>query len=173
MRENVMLMANPAAPIVRARKLAEGGSVLVTVAIVAVVVSAVRQHIADPVLEAAARELPWAQAFNAVLISAIWTLPSVYLILALWQLRAAVRDCFFTRTAGAALRRAGYWALWAMFAKMLLAPTLYGVFEPAPLGLVDSLETFDIGLSGCAAQLLLAGRVLDTATTRIDEFVDL
>jgi hypothetical protein len=52
-----MLMVNPAAPMVRARKLAEGGSVVLLVAIVAIVAGTMRQHIADPALDAVARDL--------------------------------------------------------------------------------------------------------------------
>ena len=80
------------------------------------------------------------------------------------QLREALRECFFTRAAGEALQRAGYWALWAMFAKMILAPSIYA------LELVVSYDTFDVGIIGFAALLMLAGRVLETATTRIEEF---
>jgi len=166
-----MLMVNPAAPIVRARKLAEGGSVMLMVAIVAVVASAVRQHIADPALDAIALGYAPLQAINHVLIHSALTLPSIYLIFALWQLRTALQECFFTRAAGSALQRAGYWALWALFAKMIIAPTIYGAFEPAPLGIVVTFETFDIGMVGFAALLMLAGHVLETATTR--EFVEL
>lgn len=166
-----MLLVNPASPIVRARKLAEGGSVMLMVAIVAVVASAVRQHIADPALDAIALEYTPMQAVNLVLINSALTLPSIYLIFALWQLRTAVQECFFTRAAGAALQRAGYWALWALFAKMIIAPTLYGMFGPEPLGLVFNYETFDVGMVGFSALLMLAGHVLETATTR--EFVEL
>ncbi|QGZ94471.1 hypothetical protein [Terricaulis silvestris] len=166
-----MLMVNPAAPMVRARKLAEGGSVMLMVAIVAVVASAVRQHVADPTLDAIALEYSWLQATNHVLINSVLTLPSIYLILALWQLRTAVEECFFTRAAGSALRCAGYWALWALFAKMLLAPTLYGMFSTGQSGVVVTYETFDIGMVGFSALLMLAGYVLETATTR--EFVEL
>jgi hypothetical protein len=166
-----MLMVNPAAPMVRARKLAEGGSVMLMVAIVAVVASAVRQHVADPALDAIALEYSSLQGANHVLINSVLALPSIYLILALWQLRTAVEECFFTRAAGSALRRAGYWALWALFAKMLLAPTLYGMFSSGSFGVVVTYETFDVGMVGFSALLMLAGHVLETATTR--EFVEL
>jgi hypothetical protein len=159
-----MLMVNPAAPMVRARKMAEGGSLVLMVAVIAIVASTVRQHIADPALNAMAQDLSWMEVANAVLINSALTLPSIYLILALLQLREALQECFFTRAAGEALQRAGYWALWAMFAKMILAPTIYAQ------ELVVSYDTFDVGIIGFAALLVLAGRVLETATTRIEEF---
>jgi hypothetical protein len=159
-----MLMVNPAAPMVRARKMAEGGSLVLMVAVIAIVASTVRQHIADPALNAMAQELGWMEVANVVLTNSALTLPSIYLILALLQLREALRECFFTRAAGEALQRAGYWALWAMFAKMILAPTIYAQ------ELVVSYDTFDVGIIGFAALLMLAGRVLETATTRIEEF---
>jgi hypothetical protein len=165
-----MLMVNPAAPMVRARKVAEGGSLVLMVAVIAIVASTVRQHIADPALNAMAQDLSWMEVANVVLTNSALTLPSIYLILALLQLREALQECFFTRAAGEALQRAGYWALWAMFAKMILAPTIYGMFGPAPQGLVISYDTFDVGIIGFAALLMLAGRVLETATTRIEEF---
>lgn len=159
-----MLMVNPAAPMVRARKMAEGGSLVLMVAVIAIVASTVRQHIADPALQAIAQDMSWMEIANVVLMNSALTLPSIYLILALLQLREALRECFFTRAAGEALQRAGYWALWAMFAKMILAPTIYAQ------ELVVSYDTFDVGIIGFAALLMLAGRVLETATTRIEEF---
>lgn len=166
-----MLMVNPAAPMVRARKLAEGGSLVLMVAVIAIIASTVRQHIADPALGAMEQGLGWMEVANIALINSVLTLPSIYLILALLQLREALQECFFTRASGEALQRAGYWALWAMFAKMILAPTIYGMFEPAPLSLVVAYDTFDVGIIGFAALLMLAGRVLETATSR--EFVEL
>lgn len=166
-----MLMVNPAAPMVRARKMAEGGSMVLMVAVVAIIASTVRQHIADPALGAMEQGLGWAEVANVAALNSVLTLPSIYLILALLQLREALQDCFFTRASGEALQRAGYWALWAMFAKMILAPTIYGLFEGAASGLVVSYDTFDVGIIGFAALLLLAGRVLETATTR--EYVEL
>lgn len=163
-----MLMVNPAAPMVRARKMAEGGSVVLMVAVIAIVAGTVRQHIADPALQAIAQDLSWTGVVNVVLINSASVLPSVYLILALLQLREALQDCFFTRVAGEALQRAGYWALWAMFAKMILAPTISGL--SGALGLVIAFDTFDVGIIGLAALLLLAGRVIETATTRVEEF---
>lgn len=160
-----MLMVNPAAPMVRARKMAEGGSLVLMVAVIAIIASTVRQHIADPALNAMAQDLSWMEVANVVLINSALTLPSIYLILALLQLREALQECFFTRAAGEALQRAGYWALWAMFAKMILAPSIYAQ------ELVVSYDTFDVGIIGFAALLMLAGRVLETATTR--EFVEL
>lgn len=159
-----MLMVNPAAPMVRARKMAEGGSLVLMVAVIAIVASTVREHVADPALQAITQDLSWADVVNAVLLNSVLALPSIYLILALLQVREALRECFFTRAAGEALQRAGYWALWAMFAKMILAPTIFAQ------QLVISYDTFDVGIIGLAALLMLAGRVLETATTRIEEF---
>jgi hypothetical protein len=159
-----MLMVNPAAPMVRARKMAEGGSLVLMVAVIAIVASTVREHIADPALQAIAQDLSWADVVNAVLLTSVLALPSIYLILALLQVREALRECFFTRAAGEALQRAGYWALWAMFAKMILAPSIFAQ------AFVVSYDTFDVGIIGLAALLMLAGRVLETATTRIEEF---
>jgi hypothetical protein len=157
-----MLMVNPAAPMVRARKMAEGGSLVLMVAVIAIVASTVREHIADPALQAIAQDLSWADVVNAVLLNSVLALPSIYLILALLQVREALRECFFA--AGEALQRAGYWALWAMFAKMILAPSIFAQ------AFVVSYDTFDVGIIGLAALLMLAGRVLETATTRIEEF---
>jgi len=162
-----MLMGNPAAPIVRARKLAEAGSVLVVLVMIASTAVALRQYVADPAFAAIEEGQSWAQIFNTVVVSAVWMLPSIYLMLALWELRSAVLDCFYSHAAGEALHRAGYWSLWALFAKMLLAPTVSGVFEPGPLGLIVSFDTFDFGLIGFALLLMLAGRVLETATSRL------
>ena len=53
---------------------------------------------------------------------------------------------------------------------MVLAPTLYGMFELQPWGLVVAYESFDLGLIGFAALLMLAGSVLEAAMSRNDEF---
>lgn len=164
-----MLIAHPATPMVRARKLADTGSVMLLVAVVAVVVSAVRQHIAGPAMEAASAGLSLRDAADATLMNATLALPSLFLILALLDLRAAVRDCFFTAAAGAALRHAGAWALWALAAKIVLAPTLYGLFELSPISVIVTYESFDLGMIGFAALLMLAGSVIETATSRDDE----
>ena len=79
-----MLMVNPAAPMVRARKMAEGGSLVLMVAVIAIVASTVRQHIADPALQAMAQDLSWTEVANVVLMNSALALPSIYLILALF-----------------------------------------------------------------------------------------
>jgi hypothetical protein len=165
-----MLMVNPAAPMVRARKLAEGGSLVVLLAILAVVASAAAQHVGNPALQAIDDGLAWPAVLNLVLINSVWLLPTAYLILSLLDLREALAQCLFTAEAGSSLRRAGYWALWALAAKIVIAPTIYGMFEPAPLGLVLHYETFDVGMIGFAALLMLAGRVVETANGRSGEF---
>jgi hypothetical protein len=165
-----MLMAHPAAPMVRARKMAEGGSLVVLLAILAVVASAAAQHIGDPLLQAIDEGMAWPAVINAVLVKSIWLLPTAYLILSLLDLREALSQCLFTAEAGASLRRAGYWALWALAAKIVIAPTIAGLFEPAPLGLVLHYETFDVGMVGFAVLLMLAGRVVETANGRNSEF---
>lgn len=164
-----MLIAHPATPMVRARKLADTGSVMLLVAVIAIVVSAVRQHIAGPALEAASAGLEFRAVADTTLMNATLALPSVFLILALLDLRAALGDCFFSASAGAALRHAGAWALAALVAKIVLAPTLYGMFELAPLSIIVTYESFDLGLIGFAALLMLAGSVIETATSRSDE----
>jgi hypothetical protein len=163
-----MLIAHPGAPMVRARKLAETGGALLLVAIVAIVASAIRQHVAAPAMEAASAGYPWRDILTIVVMNATLALPSVCLILALLALRKAVRGCFMGAAAGAALRRAGAWALVALAAKIVVAPTLYGSFELAPLGLVIAYETFDLGMIGLAALLMLAGSVIETAASRGD-----
>lgn len=166
----MLMMVNPAAPMVRARKMAEGGSLVVLLAILAVVASAAAQHLGGPLLQAISEGLAWPQVINMLLIKSVWLLPSVYLILSLLELREALSRCLFTAEAGGALRRSGYWALWALAAKIIIAPTIGGLFEPAPLGLVLHYETFDVGLIGFAALLMLAGRVVETANSRGSEF---
>lgn len=164
-----MLIAHPAAPMVRARKLADTGSVMLLVAVVAIVVSAARQHIAGPALDAMSAGLGLRDVADATLMNATLALPSVFLILGLLSLRDALRECFFTRAAGAAVRHAGAWALAALAAKIVLAPTLYGLFELAPLSVIITYESFDLGMIGFAALLMLAGSVIETATSRGDE----
>lgn len=161
-----MLIAHPATPMMRARKLADTGSVMLLVAVVAIVVSAVRQHIAGPAMEAASAGLGLRDVADITLMNATLALPSVFLILALLDLRTAVSECFFSKSAGAALRHAGAWALWALAAKIVLAPTLYGLFELAPLSIIVTYESFDLGMIGFAALLTLAGSVIETATSR-------
>jgi hypothetical protein len=161
-----MLIAHPATPMMRARRLADTGSVMLLVAVVAIVASAARQHIAGPALEAASAGLGLRDVAEITLMNATLVLPSVFLILALLELRTAVSECFFTRTAGASLRHAGAWALWALAAKIVLAPTLYGLFELAPLSIIVTYESFDLGMIGFSALLMLSGRVIETATTR-------
>lgn len=165
-----MTMVNPAAPMVRARKLADGGGVVLLVAVVALVVSAVRQHIAGPALDAASVGAPVETVASVTAMNATLAIPSVFLVAALLELRTALRDCFFTAAAGAALRHAGAWSLAALAAKIVLAPTLYGLFELAPISLIVTYESFDLGLIGFGLLLMLAGAVIEAATTRNDEF---
>lgn len=166
----MLTMVNPAAPMVRARKLADGGGVVLLVAVVALIASVVRQHIAGPALEAAGVGAPLDTIASVTAMNATLALPSVFLIGALLELRIALRDCFFSAAAGGALRRAGAWALAALGAKIVLAPTLYGLFELAPISLIVTYESFDLGLIGFALLLMLAGAVIETATARNDEF---
>jgi hypothetical protein len=164
-----MLIAHPAAPMVRARKLADTGSVMLLVAVVAIVASAARQHIAGPAMEAVSAGLTLREIADITLMNATLALPSFFLILALLSLRAALQECFFTKAAGAALRHAGAWALGALAAKIVLAPTLYGLFELQPISVIVTYESFDLGMIGFAALLMLAGSVIETATSRSDE----
>lgn len=165
----MLTMVNPAAPMVRARKLADAGGVALVVAVVALVASAVRQHIAGPALDAASLGEPVARVIDITLMNATLALPSLLLVVALLDLRLAIKDCFFTAAAGRSLRHAGAWSLLALAAKIVVAPTLYGMFQLTPLSVIVTYESFDLGMIGFAVLLMLAGGVIEAATTRNDE----
>jgi hypothetical protein len=162
----MLTMVNPAAPMVRARKLADAGGVALVVAVVALLASAVRQHIAGPALDAASLGEPAARVIDITLMNATLALPSLLLVGALLDLRTALKGCFFTAAAGRALRHSGAWSLLALAAKIVVAPTLYGMFQLTPLSVIVTYESFDLGLIGFAVLLMLAGGVIEAATSR-------
>jgi hypothetical protein len=109
----------------------------------------------------------WTQQLNTVLRVWIWALPPLLFIDALEQLRKALREYeqgrFFSPASAHAVRGAGERAVYAVFAIMLIAPTLDAWTSGEFRGIVWKFEAIELAMLAFAVAIAAVGRVLDLA----------
>lgn len=161
----------PAAPAERARKLAETTRIAALLAMVLVAIAALREHVVAPLetfLGAAEGRVGVLDTLRGIGPDLVYVMPAAMLIGALWDLRTALepyeRGVLFASESGRAVRQAGAWAIAAVAAKVLIAPSLSSLNAGEFQGLVLQYESFDLGMAAFAAFILALGWVLDAAS---------
>jgi len=161
-----------AAPLARARKLAQGSSVVAIVAAIMLAITA-SLDVAAPGLRALRDLSPgWegtAALINIIGAQLLLTLPSFILAGVCFDLSGVLGEYaegrVFTRRASAGVRKAGEGILWAMAFQCVLSPTLYSIVAEGARGRAFTLrfETFDLGLIALGFFIMVMGRVLQAA----------
>jgi hypothetical protein len=161
-----------AAPLARARKLAEASSVIAVIAAIMLIVLAI-VAVAAPALRAlVGLERGWEgtlaliQVVGAQLLLAT---PTLLLAGVCIDLRRVLDEYangrFFTQRASAGVRKAGEGILVAMAFKCVLSPWLYEIVAEGVRGGPPSVhvESFDLGLIALGFFVMVMGRVLEAA----------
>lgn len=161
-----------AAPLARARKLAEGSGVVAVIAAILLIVLAVIE-VGAPAL-VALRDLPpgWqgaASMINLVGGRLLLAAPAILLAWVCLDLHRVLDEYaagrFFTLRASVGVRKAGEGLLWAMAFKCAISPWLYAIVIEGQRGGPPPVrfETFDFGLIALGFFVTVMGRVLQAA----------
>lgn len=107
------------------------------------------------------------EQINTVLRVWIWALPPLLFVAAIDYLRKALREFsqgrFFSPASARAVRFAGEYAVFAVIAGIVIAPTLDAWTGGAHRGIVWKLEQVDIAMITFAVFVSAIGRILDLA----------
>jgi hypothetical protein len=166
-----------AAPLERAKKLADGAVTVAVIAAILIAIASVADVVAPGVRAvqegAVTPDLAGAlNLFRAIGVATVLALPGLLLAGALMDLSRVLDEYgkgqFFTTRASKGVRKAGESALWALAFKIVISPTLHNWITQEGRGLVWRMEPFDLGLVAFAAFVMVLGRVLEAAA-RIKE----